>query len=127
MATFQEGGEQRVDEFATGTSGFGGAEGTFRDAEDGKLGMNPIAQGAVDSTMGCVVHVGPREVKTLYMILMAGNSREELQALQLWLDKQTPKRVIDGPRATGACGPAARPSTSATCPRAARRCSSGRS
>ena len=95
MATFSEAGEQRVDEFATGTSGFGGAEGTFRDAEDGKLGMNPIAQGAVDSTMGCVVHVGPREVKTLYMILMAGNSREELQALQAWLDKQTPKRVIE--------------------------------
>ena len=95
MATFHEGGEQRVDEFATGTSGFGGAEGTFRDAEDGKLGMNPIAQGAVDSTMGCVVHVGPREVKTLYMILMAGNSREEIMALNAWLDKQTPQRVIE--------------------------------
>ena len=95
MATFFEAGEQRIDEFATGTSGFGGAEGTFRDAEDGKLGMNPIAQGAVDSTMACVVHLGPREVKMVYMVLIAGSSREEIAELQRWVHKQTPQQVID--------------------------------
>lgn len=95
MGTFFEGGEQRVDEYATGTSGFGGAEGTYRDAEDGKLGMNPIAQGAVDSTMGCVVHLGARETKTLYMVMIAGNSRDEIADMQKWLHKQTPQRVID--------------------------------
>ena len=42
-------GEQRIDEYATGTSGFHGAEGTWRDAEDGHLQGNAIAQGAVDS------------------------------------------------------------------------------
>jgi GH15 family glucan-1,4-alpha-glucosidase len=35
MVTFWAGGEQRIDEYATGTSGFAGAEGTWRDAEDG--------------------------------------------------------------------------------------------
>ena len=95
LATFFEAGEQRIDEFATGTSGFGGAEGTFRDAEDGKLGMNPIAQGAVDSTMACVIHLGPGEVKTVYMVMIAGNSRAEVAEMQRWVHKQTPQQVID--------------------------------
>ena len=57
MATFFSGGEQRIDEFATGTSGFHGAEGTWRDAEDGHLQGNPIAQGAVDSTMAALTPI----------------------------------------------------------------------
>ncbi len=90
---------QRVDEFATGTSGFGGAEGTFRDAEDGHLGMNPIAQGAVDSTMSINVHLAAGETRTLYMAIIAGKSRDEIVELQGWLNRQTPKRVVD--RTTG--------------------------
>ncbi len=51
MVGFWANGEQRIDEYATGTSGFRGAEGTWRDAEDGRLEGNPIAQGSVDSTI----------------------------------------------------------------------------
>src|ERR1019366_4949214 len=51
MVTFYSSGEQRIDEYATGTSGFHGAEGTWRDAEDCHLQGNAIAQGAVDSTI----------------------------------------------------------------------------
>ena len=38
-------------EYATGVKEFGGAEGTWRDAEDGSLSMHPIEQGSVDSTV----------------------------------------------------------------------------
>ncbi len=38
-------------EYAVGIKGFGGAEGTWRDAEDGYLSMNAVAQGSVDSTI----------------------------------------------------------------------------
>lgn len=38
-------------QYACGIKGFKGAEGTWRDAEDGYLSMNPIAQGSVDSTI----------------------------------------------------------------------------
>ncbi|MEM7809655.1 MAG: glycoside hydrolase family 15 protein, partial [Planctomycetota bacterium] len=101
-ATFFEehgnGGEypvsQRVDEYATGTSGFGGAEGTYRDAEDGKLGMNPIAQGAVDATMSINVHLAPGETRTLYMAIIAGKSRDEVAELHRWLTRQTPGQVV---------------------------------
>ena len=42
-------GKAGITRFATGQKG-NGKEGTWRDAEDdGVLGMNPIAQGAVDS------------------------------------------------------------------------------
>ena len=89
------GQERRVDEFATGTSGFGGAEGTFRDAEDGHLGMNPIAQGAVDSTMSCNVTVPAGGTVDVYLCILAGNSRDEIAELHGWLDRQTPQTVID--------------------------------
>ena len=38
-------------QYATGNKEFGPSEGTWLDAEDGELGMNPIAQGSVDSVI----------------------------------------------------------------------------
>ncbi len=95
MVTFFSMGEQRIDEFATGTSGFHGAEGTWRDAEDGHLQGNPIAQGAVDSTISLHVNVPPDGEKTVYMCMIAGKSREELLELHKWIMKMSPQGVID--------------------------------
>lgn len=95
MATFFADGEQRIDEYATGTSGFHGAEGTWRDAEDGRLEGNAIAQGAVDST-GCVwVHVEPHGERTVYYALAAGQSRDDLATLQRFVLREGPQAVID--------------------------------
>src|SRR5205823_7160213 len=41
-----------IDRWAIGTKRLGGAEGTWRDAEDGELGRNAISQGSVDATVG---------------------------------------------------------------------------
>ncbi len=95
MATFFAEGEQRIDEFAAGTSGFNGAEGTWRDAEDGKLGGNPIAQGSVDSTMALHVDLGPQEEKTFYLVIAAGKSRADLLEQHQFLQKTSPQGVID--------------------------------
>ncbi|HLL89447.1 MAG TPA: glycoside hydrolase family 15 protein, partial [Tepidisphaeraceae bacterium] len=95
MVTFWCSGEQRLDEYATGTSGFHGAEGTWRDAEDGHLQGNPIAQGAVDSTVALHVSVPPGGERTVYMVVVAGHSREELIELHRWLIKMGPQGVID--------------------------------
>ncbi|HEX4207451.1 MAG TPA: glycoside hydrolase family 15 protein [Ktedonobacteraceae bacterium] len=43
--------------WATGIKEFHGSEGTWRDAEDGELGRNPIAQGSVDGTLA--LHLPP--------------------------------------------------------------------
>ena len=48
-----------INSWATGYKEFNGMQGTWRDAEDGELGGNPIAQGSVDGTMG--LHVGSIE------------------------------------------------------------------
>lgn len=51
-----EGSEPMV---ACGEAGFGDLEGTFRDAEDGRLSGHPIAQGAVDATIGIGIFLEP--------------------------------------------------------------------
>lgn len=88
-------GAQRIDEYATGTSGFHGAEGTWRDAEDGHLQGNPVAQGAVDSTVAHHVTVPAEGEATLYLVMIAGESREELVEQHRWLLRQTPQGVIN--------------------------------
>lgn len=95
MCTFFDGHEQRIDEYACGTSGFHGAEGTWRDAEDGKLSGNAIAQGAVDSTMSIQIHTPPEGEHTVYLCMIMTESRDELIMLHKWLLKQTPQTVID--------------------------------
>jgi len=117
MMTFYGNGEQRIDEYATGTSGFHGAEGTWRDAEDGHLQGNAIAQGAVDSTISHHVNLAPDGERTIYMVMVAGESREELIELHKWLTKMSPQGVIDRTTAYGGCGWAGPTSTSATCRR----------
>ncbi len=49
-----------IDHWTCGLAGFGGLEGTWRDAEDGLLHGNPIAQGSADSTIGVDVLVPAR-------------------------------------------------------------------
>jgi GH15 family glucan-1,4-alpha-glucosidase/ferredoxin len=96
LASFwTEDGKPRVDEFATGTSGFGGAEGTWRDAEDGQLQGNPIAQGAVDSTIAHHLRLEPYGEAVCYLVLICGESRGELLTLNEWLLKHTPQGVLD--------------------------------
>jgi len=95
MVTFFGSGEQRIDEYATGTSGFHGAEGTWRDAEDGHLQGNPISQGAVDSTIAHHLNIPGEDERTVFMVLIAGQSRQELMELHKWLLKISPQGVID--------------------------------
>lgn len=86
---------QHIDEYATGTSGFHGAEGTWRDAEDGVLGMNAIAQGAVDSTVSVHASLPPQGEQIVYLVIIAGQSRQELIDLHQWILKMGPQGVID--------------------------------
>jgi len=95
MASWYADGEMRLDQFATGTAGFGGAEGTWRDAEDGELGGNPIAQGAVDSTMMLQVFVEPRGSRVAYLLIGAGYTHEDLHGLLRFIHRETPQGAID--------------------------------
>ena len=53
-------------DYATGVADFQNREGTYRDAEDGKLSKNPIEHGSVDSTIGFDVKLKPNNKSILY-------------------------------------------------------------
>ncbi len=99
MATWYADGEQHIDEFATGNAGFGSAEGTWRDAEDGQLGGNSIAQGAVDSTMMINVQLPAHGTQTVYLVIGCGQSHKDIDGLHRFLHRETPQGVVERTRA----------------------------
>lgn len=81
LVTGIRGGVQGIDMYATGVKEFRGLEGTWRDAEDGRLEGNPIAQGPVDSTIALTVEVDAGAVETLYYWICAGTDYTEVSRL----------------------------------------------
>ncbi len=67
-----------IDQYAVGIKGFDGYEGTWKDAEDGKLSFNAVAIGSVDSVIGHTVFLLPGETKELYYFIIA---QEDLDSL----------------------------------------------
>jgi GH15 family glucan-1,4-alpha-glucosidase len=65
-------------QYTCGVKGFGGAEGTWRDAEDGWLSMNPVEQGSVDSTISFRTIVPPGETATIHAWVCAGPNLAEV-------------------------------------------------
>ncbi len=59
-------------QYSTGIKRFQSAEGTWRDAEDGVLMGNSIAQGSVDSTISFRTIVPPNGEKTIYYWMSIG-------------------------------------------------------
>ena len=71
-----------ITQFACGEKGFRGAEGTWRDAEDGQLSRNAIAQGSVDSVIGYALTVPGKGEAILRTWMAAGETLEQVIALQ---------------------------------------------
>jgi GH15 family glucan-1,4-alpha-glucosidase len=84
-----------IDQFATGAKRIQNAEGTWRDAEDGQLGGNPIAQGSVDSTVGFNLHIAPRGTGHVHYWLCAGTCYEDVATLQQKIHEKSPQRMMD--------------------------------
>lgn len=99
MSCFYLDGEQQTDEYACGTAGFGGAEGTWRDAEDGKLGNNPVAQGAVDSTICVRATLPPGGMRVVYLVIGAGFSYDDMDTIHKFLHREGPQGSIDRTKA----------------------------
>ena len=96
--------------FAVGQKGMNGREGTWRDAEDGMLSGNAIAQGSVDSVIAVTLHLDALARGTASYWLAAGHNRQQGQRLNtlvrhkgverllqrtadywhLWVSKETP-------------------------------------
>jgi len=94
LANGRAGGE-RIFEYTTGVKRFGGAEGTWRDAEDGKLANNPIAQGSVDSTISFRLSLAAGGEGTLYYWLVVAKNYTEMKKLDAYVVDRTPARLIE--------------------------------
>ncbi len=70
-------------QFATGQKESFGKEGTWKDAEDGSLGGNLIAQGSVDSTVSFRLLTEPYSTSTVYYWIACGKSLEKVRELNL--------------------------------------------
>ncbi len=82
--------------WATGYKEFNGQQGTWKDAEDGELGGNPIAQGSVDSCVG--FHLGQIEAgasKLCYHWLAVGDSFPSVRHLNDMVVARGPQSFID--------------------------------
>ena len=83
-----------IDLFATGNKESGTQIGTWKDAEDGVLSGNPIAQGSVDSVIGIPMTLRPREKRACYYWIAIGKNWEEVKALNELVKKKTPEAIF---------------------------------
>ncbi|MBL9149243.1 MAG: glycoside hydrolase family 15 protein [Phycisphaerae bacterium] len=84
-----------VEHWAAGQKRIGDAEGTWRDAEDGLLSRNAIAQGSVDSTVGLNVSVPAWGTGTCHYWIAAGHDYQSVKALNEKIREKTPQRMVD--------------------------------
>lgn len=87
-------GSAGIGEYACDRAGIGGAEGTWRDAEDGALSMTAIAQGAVDSTFAVPLPLPPLGTATVLYWMCAGRRYAEVRELDRRVLEETASRVI---------------------------------
>ncbi len=80
--------------YSIGKANYRGLEGTWRDAEDGELGRNPIEQGSVDSTVSIHCRVGPSDPTDVTLMLCVGRSLDEVVSLEQIVLEETPERLL---------------------------------
>jgi len=68
-------------QYATGKNEVDGLEGTWRDAEDGILSDNPIAQGSVDSAVSFDLDIPPLGMERAYYWIACGQDQEQVKEL----------------------------------------------
>ncbi len=71
--------DRGIHQYATGQKESFGKEGTWRDAEDGELQGNPIAQGYVDSAVSFKLEIKPASANILYYWIACGKNLEEVK------------------------------------------------
>ncbi len=89
------GGKIRVDQFSVGIKEAKGMEGTWRDAEDGVLEHNPIAQGSVDSTLGINLKLSPSGETEVFYTIAAGLDYAEIKRLNRMIVEGSPEGLFD--------------------------------
>jgi GH15 family glucan-1,4-alpha-glucosidase len=88
------GGRDGAAQYAVGQKEQESREGTFRDAEDGVLSGNPIAQGSVDSVIALTLTVAGMGHGTAHYWLAAGKNRQDVRDLDALVKHKRPENLI---------------------------------
>lgn len=80
--------------WAIGQKEVAGREGTWRDAEDGVLSGNPVAQGSVDGVGGIDLTVSPGRSRVVYWWLAAGQTIGEVGDLDRRMHQRDPEKYL---------------------------------
>jgi GH15 family glucan-1,4-alpha-glucosidase len=88
-------GSEGIFQYTTGIKRFYNAEGTWRDAEDGHLMGNAIAQGSVDSTISFRMFVPPEGNQTMYYWMTVGKTLEEVKKFDKYVKDSNPGKLLD--------------------------------
>ncbi|MEZ5345695.1 MAG: glycoside hydrolase family 15 protein [Pyrinomonadaceae bacterium] len=83
------------DFFSTGRKAFRDQEGTWRDAEDGKLHGGAITEGSVDSTVQINMAVAGNGEEEFFYWIAAGTSHEEVCEMNKSVLDRTPQVCLD--------------------------------
>ncbi len=83
------------DEYSVGLLGIEGKDGTYKDAEDGKLSGNPIEHGQVDSVIGVKFNIQPRDEKKVFYFICIAKSIEKAKHLNEYVLTRHPKEIIN--------------------------------
>jgi oligosaccharide amylase len=83
-----------VDQWAVGVKEAQGKEGTWRDAEDGQLSGNAVAQGSVDSTVALHLDVPASDQATGWYWIAAGDSFQEVTRINRVVRRKTPQEFL---------------------------------
>ena len=81
-------------QYATGQKESFGREGTWKDAEDGKLQGNPVAQGSVDSTVSFKLEIDPDSTQALYYWIACGRNFEEVKTIDAIVRKRGVEQLL---------------------------------
>lgn len=83
-----------IHQYTTGIKRFHSAEGTWRDAEDGELMGNAIAQGSVDSTISLRAVLPPSGEASFYYWMAIGHDLEEVKRLDQYVQESQPEKLL---------------------------------
>lgn len=98
----RHGDGRRFDQFTVGMFGIEGHEGSYKDAEDGRLSGNTVEHGVVDSVMGFTLDVEAMGSARVNYWMAAGENQQEVMTLnQLMFDEGIVPRILKTDRYWG--------------------------
>lgn len=86
--------EGRFDDYSVGLMGIEGQVGTYKDAEDGKLSLNPIEHGQVDSVIANSLELAPRGESIVYYWICCAKSIDFVKNLNEEILARHPREII---------------------------------